>query len=529
MKKILAVFILFLMASLSLAQQGNIPGVRVNIELVTGAKQTAQFLGISQDTVSLGGVIQGKFTVVRIMKDRFKSIIDENGNNLLNGPATSQPAAANTTQVASSKDAVVADPSQEIIGDSSAEETVHIPTILDSIRDKHVFIAMERRSIDSSLAEQLSTVIIRMLQEAGTSVVVLKRTDFGYCRENTCIKDSLSLYGARTAYFGRIVAAQSTDSLTIQAYRQSITDTTISSTDIVQMNLSVFKSVSDAISSNKLNNFVKQLQGKPLPPPEAKKSYIHVETDPEGATISTPSRGDICKTPCTFATKDTGKTTIYAYWNVDQQLWGASSVVNPIGSDSLKISLKLKPVRPELRVITIPSDAEIYAGSAPLTIKSKPIGYSPNKYPIYEPGSSTIQLRKAGYRDTMLTVYVPPTELTDINVELEPIKNMDELHLQEEWIHQRKISTIGKTLMGASIAPIIVGALFTYLANQDYDDADKIKQDLQRPASTAGSAYQKKVKENHDLVHKGERKMIIGGSLIGTGIIMLGVGFVLAF
>ena len=42
------------------------------VELVTGTKQAAQFLGIQNDTVSLGGTIQGKFTVIRI--DR-KSVV----------------------------------------------------------------------------------------------------------------------------------------------------------------------------------------------------------------------------------------------------------------------------------------------------------------------------------------------------------------------------------------------------------------------------------------------------------------------
>ena len=40
---------------------------------------------------------------------------------------------------------------------------------------------------------------------------------------------------------------------------------------------------------------------------------------------------------------------------------------------------------------------------------------------------------------------------------------------------------------------------------------------------------QKKIDENRDLVDKGDRKMIIGGSLIGAGALLLCVGFVLNF
>ena len=60
-------------------------GIPSLVELVNGTKQAAQFLGVQNDTVSLGGTIQGKFTVIRIPKNRFKSIIDEKGNDLLNG------------------------------------------------------------------------------------------------------------------------------------------------------------------------------------------------------------------------------------------------------------------------------------------------------------------------------------------------------------------------------------------------------------------------------------------------------------
>ena len=81
MKKILLTFALF-WVSVIWAEEG-IPS---HVELVTGAKQDAQFLGVKDDTVSLGGTIQGQFTVIRIHKNRFKSIVDDNGNDLLNQP-----------------------------------------------------------------------------------------------------------------------------------------------------------------------------------------------------------------------------------------------------------------------------------------------------------------------------------------------------------------------------------------------------------------------------------------------------------
>lgn len=139
-----------------------------------------------------------------------------------------------------------------------------------------------------------------------------------------------------------------------------------------------------------------------------------------------------------------------------------------------------------------------------------------------------MQIRKVGYRDTVVTVFASPTEITDIDINLTPITNLQEQIVQDEWEGIRKRHRIGKTLMGTSIAPLLLGALFTYLATLDYDDADDVKNELERPAS-GGEKYQKKVDENRDLVDKGDRKMIIGGSLIGAGALLLCVGFVLNF
>ena len=68
----LALILLLVQALLAAEPQGP----SVNVELLSGTKQKAQFLGIVNDTVQLGGFINNKFTVVRIAKDKFKSIVD---------------------------------------------------------------------------------------------------------------------------------------------------------------------------------------------------------------------------------------------------------------------------------------------------------------------------------------------------------------------------------------------------------------------------------------------------------------------
>ena len=501
-------------------------GIPSLVELVTGTKQSARFLGIQNDTVSLGGTIQGKFTVIRIPKNRFKSIVDEQGNDLLNG--ASFPVAATDSLAADSSvvDSSVVDSTQS---DSLTEPQV--PTILDSVEGKHVFVSFEHRNSESSLAEQLENLIIRMLKESGTPVLFAEREKFSTCTDAACIKDSLKAHHAVSAYIGRITSARTPDSVSVQMSRYTLEDSTNAKTNTAQINLSALHALTDALSKDKLHKFVLRIQGEKVPADISNgngKSYVRIETNPEGANIVTKNNNDICKSPCTFAIIDSAKTEVFAYWGVDRQLWGAKTLIKPIPGDTAKISLKLKRVKPELMIHSKPEGAYIFGGSAKLTKDSKPLGKAPQKFQVYDPGLSTVQLRMAGFRDTMMTVFASPTEITDVNIELTPITDKQELLDQQEWLRERKKNFIGHTLMGSSIAPILLGALFVYLANQDYDDADKIKLSLDRPAA-GGDNYQSKASKNKDYVDSGDKKMIIGGSLLGVGALLLGVGFVLTF
>ena len=520
MKKLILTFALLWVSTLWAGE-----GIPSLVELVTGTKQAAQFLGVQNDTVSLGGTIQGKFTVIRIPKNRFKSIVDENGNDLLNS----------STTTATSSDSVAQDSvtvQDSTVQDSNQAQLVaepYVPTFLDSVEGKHVFVTFERRNSESMLAEQLENLIIRMLKESGTPIWPVNRQGFNTCTDAACIKDSLKAHGAVSAYIGRITSARTPDSIAVQMSSYTLEDSSKTEANTAQINLSALHALTDALSKDKLHRFVLRLQGEAVPvETRSTKSYVRVETNPEGANIVTRDNVDICKSPCTFVIPDTVKTEVYAYWGVDRQLWGAKSNVKPIPGDTAKISLKLKRVKPELLIHSKPEGAYIFGGSTALTKNSKPMGTTPKKFMVYDPGLSTVQIRKAGFRDTSLTVFAAPTEITDINIELTPITDKQELLAQQEWLKERKKHTIGKTLMGSALAPLLLGTLFVYLANVDYDDADRIKQDLDRPAA-GGEIFQEKAAENKDLVDKGDQKMIIGGSLLGAGVILLGVGFVLSF
>ena len=140
-----------------------------------------------------------------------------------------------------------------------------------------------------------------------------------------------------------------------------------------------------------------------------------------------------------------------------------------------------------------------------------------------------MRLRKEGYRDTLVQFFVAPVPEINLDIALEHLTDFDEVRKQQDWQRERNKTRIGKILMGSSVAPAIIGALFLYLAQQDYDEAEDIKDALKMPSAAKGENFNAKIKKNKDLVDSGDKKNIIGGSLVGAGAVLFGLGFFLTF
>ena len=497
MKKIFLLLVFALTAAFAEPE-----GVFVDVELMSGTHQRAKFLGIENDTVSLGGYIQNKFTVVKIAKKQFKKIVDEKGNDLLN--ETSKPQATDT--VASSSSTKV-DTKQAAISSSSSEAQAPI----------------ESQTQDSLEAAPKTEEI-----EKPEKPQVIRKSDISNCDDNICIQNELTAHGFRSIYFGEIVQNIKTDSLTLNLthafYEDSLPILHRSS-----VNVSRASAFGDAITNNKLKNQLLDAQGKETIKTKKNRTYIHIETDPDGATISRSEKDAICKSPCTFVTSDTTKFTVHAYWNVDRHLWGASTNITPLPGDTVHVSLKLKRVTPEIRILTFPEGASVYKAGAPITKRSKAIAKTPEKIPVYNMGTDSLLIRKAGYRDTLINFYVAPVSQIDLSVDLEKLTDFDEIEKQNKWLHDKKMQTIGEAMIGGAAGTILIGSLLMYFAHLDYSDAEDIKSDLKIPGSAKGKNYQDKVKKNKKLVDQGDNKAIAGSILLGTGAALLGVGLYFYF
>lgn len=572
MKKIFSILAIALVAAFA-EPEGKI----VDVELLSGTHQRAKLIGIENDTVSLGGYIQNKFTVVKIAKGQFKKIVDEQGNDLLNAdnaqgsttkkePAANEPVAVKepvktaTSSSATATSSAVKEPaaktapsSSATVTSSAAKEPVakKAPTSSSTVESsssesipssdsstpsantpkpeiKTVLVAYNAEGIEQSIADQITALTARLLMESGEKPQIIRKSDIPSCNDNICIQSALASHGFNSIYFGEVAQNTRTDSLSINLthvlYEDSLPLLHRSS-----FNVSKESALGDAITNNKLKNQLLDAQGKDIVKSKKDRAYIHVETDPDGATISRTNKDAICKSPCTFVTTDTAKFTLHAYWNVDRHLWGASTSIIPLIGDTTHISLKLKRVTPEIRIQTFPEGANVYKAQAPITKRSKVIAQTPEKIPVYEMGMDSLLIRKAGYRDTLVSFFVAPVSQIDLSIDLQKLTDFDEIEEQNKWLHDKKMQTLGEAFIGGSIGTALIGALFMYLAHLDYNDADDIKKELKIPGAVKGENYKNKVDRNHKLVNQGDNKAIAGGILLGTAAALLGVGIYFVF
>lgn len=475
-------------------------GIPVEVELHSGVKQYARFLGIFQDTVHLGGTVQGKFTQVRLPQSAFKEIRDEQGNIL-------------------SLDSLADLKSQ--LSDSSENDS--------SWKNRSLFVSWNSNSTDSKIKESLQNISFFTLSESDTSLLWVSHNDFRGCLSEECMVQKAQKSGANTLFSGQIKDHSYPDSIIIELQsfffqpkiRKKSASITLSRNEI-------FKNL---LTENRWIHFLYQTTGLNIPEkkkPDLRKNYFFIDSDPEGAIISKRGGEAICKTPCAFTTLDTTRTIFDVYWRVGNNLWAAEANLLPIAGDTAKASLKLKRVQPVVEFLSIPSGAEVFS-KEPVTAKSKMLGTTPKNYHTLEPGFSEFRLWHAGYRDTLVRFYVNPNHKTVLETTLTPLTEPQEIENQKNLIRARKRYSLGITLMGTSIAPAVAGGILTFIAYEKYDQAKRIKQDLERPGTVQGDKYQSKKKQNKKYADQGDHYLYSAIACFGTAAALLGIGFAFTF
>lgn len=532
MKKFLT-FLLFSFAMVFARAPEN--GESINVELKSGIKQRVKFAGFHQDTVLLGGYIKNQYTVVRLPKNSFTSIKDAEGNILdldsIDSPANDSLVAQDTLQAA---DTVAINTN---IDSTSTDSSADSSSVSDSTRQntwqgKTIFIPFAHRPIDEQFAKNIQGALFSILEEERLVPFIPDDAEIESCREPSCIIREAREKNVAGAFFGNIVA-DSQDSIRIELTYFKESSLEPEEASFKTSNKAPFSS---SIAGPALHNAVQQLFNRPIVKQEPDTvykdptiSYIHVETDPEDAILSKVMGDAICKTPCTFATKDTGNVEIYAYWDVDEHLWAATAKLKVIPGDTTKTSLRLKRITPTVLITTNPKGSEIYPDLDTLSPFISRLGVTPKVLETRILGEASLKIKKDGYRDTTITFYVMPTEKNLVHIDMTPITIPAEIKAQQEWNSEYTKKKVGITLLGVSAVPFIFGGIFTYLAAKDYEDARKTRDELKKPHIGNGKHYSELKQKNKDYAEKGDTKLTIGISSFALGAALLATGIVFTF
>lgn len=210
----------------------------------------------------------------------------------------------------------------------------------------------------------------------------------------------------------------------------------------------------------------------------------------------------------------------------DVDWWGTQTV--KINADSLnRVRIEVERPRTKLTVATIPDGVEVYLDKQP-NESVMPEYITDVSFETEPSVKKIVYLRKVGYLDTAVAVEVRAFMPNPMFVELEAVDNSSVVEMQREYDRERSHRYIGRGLLWGSIAPIIAGGVFWYLAERDWSDAADKKTAYNKSAFESADT-QRLVKKNRDLNDSGDTKGLValGFGVLGVGLFV--TGFVLAF
>ncbi len=502
MKKISAI-LFFVFSGLATGEFRH--GFPLSVTLVSGISQRAEYLGSSGDTLFLGGFVADTFTVVKLQRERILSLADSAGTPLTFAEADSIFQANRTSDSLSANS----------------------PENVQDLSGKVLVFPIFRRAIDSALAERLYDLEFQVLKESGERVLKVSASDFPKCQDSPCIARDAKERGAIAVWTSEIRPARHQDSLDILLHRFLLESKSQSSE---RLTVSSRLATGELLAENRFLALVQKVQGTYREPPQKKssKSFIFVETYPEGANLSRKGEDVICQTPCAFAVADTGKVELEAYWNVEKTLWANKATVRPIPGDTTKINMHLKRVKPEVEIRTIPSGAKIFYETE-ISPSSRPIGKTPKTLFSEEPGPASIHLWKEGFRDSVVEFYVNATTRTQLEIQLSPLATDEERKAQAVFETVQKRIFWGHLALGTAIAPAIAGGILLYIAEKDRDKAKSIKKELDMPSSGGGKNFQTLLDRNHRYADRAKTERYVGTGFLVLAGGLLAAGVVLSF
>jgi len=384
-----------------------------------------------------------------------------------------------------------------------------------------LFMLDMESDIDSSISALWENSVTQILKEAAFEPVKIDPEHFGKCENIECVISAARASGAQGLFRGRL-RAEGKDSVSIRFRIDWLAGNSNPQTDVQGIAPLAWDEV---LKSGIILKLLSGITGKNADIENIgnRNTVISVETNPEYAVVMLNGNA-VCQSPCTFS--DSGSMAqIAAYWQSGDNLWAAKTMVK-LGGDTAKIFLELKRSFAGTQIRTNPSEALIFPAEI-LDLDSKALGKTPyNMQGV--PGETQIRLFRKGYNDTILNVKIDALEKQIQFVQLTPITDPQKIFEQNLFVKSQTKKNIGLGLFWGSSGPLVTGVLLCILAQDDYQKARNIKEELKYP-SFGGENFKAKIDENHKAVKNGNLKTTVGTGLIGLSLLLAGIGFTMSF
>jgi hypothetical protein len=208
--------------------------------------------------------------------------------------------------------------------------------------------------------------------------------------------------------------------------------------------------------------------------------------------------------------------------------WGTAEVEAKAGA-TLAVDIKLLKPHTQLKIQSIPTEAEVYLDEPP-SLSKMPQYRTDATIMDVRPGlERTIYFFKVGYHDTSVTIPVEAFMPNLVGVDLKPItEDLAKLEAQLAFVKHRQHKWLGRGLLWSSIAPLLAGATMIVLADRDWQKAVDYK-NAYLDAAFESSETQHFVSENKRLNDSGDQKAQIAAGLGAGAFLLLTAGIILQF
>lgn len=423
-------------------------------------------------------------------------------------------------------------------------QSVWPQTIDSSVASKDVTVTQDNRStiaiadfdgrggVTAGDASTLSDRFRESLISTGTFRVmertqmeyILKEQGFqqsGACKDNECLVNIGQLIAVQKIISGSVskVGGMYTVAIKMLSVESGVVEQSISEDcdcTIEELLTVVMDRMAKRISGITIETSAKKIEIK------RGDATLFIKTDPDSARIFIDGKLVEGQTPLTIENLPSGEHTVKT---TRRDLTGFATITlqpNKVG----RLDIKLCRQQTVLKVASIPSEAEVYLSGSPKK-RLRPDQITPAIFEKLLSDSLVVTLFKTGYFDTTLIVNIIPNEINNLSVSMKEAP-VEVIQLQKKMIAHKKQRRISPFLNFPSVACLIGGGAFYFLAQKDFDAAHTILVRLNK-SGIDNAQRDSWIRENKDKNNAANMKINVSYGFFGAGALLIGAGLLLYF